>query len=119
MMPTTDETPILSFSIRVHIGNQSLFLAGVFPDRIRYRAERRGFPDLKYYEELGRLNYRVASDHRLARRFDLAPIFETLSDRFQTTRLALNDLADRLLSLGDSNRSVNAVLLQFGNPSGD
>ncbi|HUL51156.1 MAG TPA: hypothetical protein VLU94_01095 [Candidatus Nitrosotalea sp.] len=107
-----------SFYIRAHIGNHSLFLAGVFPERIRYRAEHKGFPDLKYYEELGRMNYRVAGDHRLARKFELSPIFATLSERFQTTRLALNDLADRLLSLGDGNRSVNTLLLQFGSQSG-
>ena len=40
-----------AFCIRAHIGNHSLFLAGVFPDRIRQRAERRACPDLKYYEE--------------------------------------------------------------------
>src|SRR5262249_43195550 len=28
-----------SFYIRAHIGNYSLFLSGVFPDRIRFRAE--------------------------------------------------------------------------------
>lgn len=106
-----------SFCIRAHIGNHSLFLAGVFPGRIRHRAEQRGFPDLTYYEELGRSNFRVASDHRLARRFELAPIFEILAERFQTTRLALNDLTDRLLSLGDSNRSVDALLLQLSKPN--
>src|SRR6185436_1022223 len=42
-----------SFFIRVHIGNRSLFLSGVFPERIHARAEARGFPGLKYYEELG------------------------------------------------------------------
>ena len=57
-----------SFFIRVHIGNYSLFLSGVFPDRIRFRAEARGFPNLKYYEGLGRAHYRMASDHRLAQR---------------------------------------------------
>ena len=36
-----------SFLIRAHIGNHSLFMAGVFPERIRFRAETRGFPDLK------------------------------------------------------------------------
>ena len=61
-----------SFFIRVHIGNHSLFLAGVFPDRIRFRAEARGSPDLRYYEGLGRTQYRVASDHRLARRYEVA-----------------------------------------------
>src|SRR5437870_12650320 len=52
-----------SFYIRVHIGNHSLFLSGVFPERIRSRAEARGFSNLKYYEGLGRANYRMASDH--------------------------------------------------------
>jgi hypothetical protein len=90
-----------SFFIRLHIGNYSLFLAGVFPDRIRFRAEVRGSPGLRYYEGLGRTQYRVASDHRLAQRYELAEILGTLAERFGTTRLALNDIADRLFSLGD------------------
>jgi hypothetical protein len=89
------------FFIRVHMGNHSLFLAGVFPERIRFRAEVRGFPDLKYYESIGRTQYRAASDHRLAQRYALADVLNTLSERFQTTRLALNDIAERLFSLGD------------------
>ena len=99
-----------SFYIRVHMGNYSLFLSGVFPDRIRFRAEKRGFPDLKYYEEVGRTQYRVASDHRLAHRYDLQQVFSTLSERFGATRLALNDIADRLFSLGDSDYSLEALL---------
>lgn len=98
-----------TFYIRAHIGNQSLFLAGVFRDRICYRAERKGFPDLKYYEELGRTNFRVASDHRLARKYELAPVFNILAERFQATRLALNDLTDRLLSLGDPDYPLNRL----------
>lgn len=87
-----------SFYIRAHIGNYSLFLSGVFPERIRFRAEARGFPDVKYYDALGRTHYGVASDHRLAQRYELAEVFNTLSERFETTRLALNDIADRLFS---------------------
>jgi len=89
------------FCLRAHIGNHSLFLAGVFPDRIRFRAENRGSPDLRYYEALGRASFRVASDHRLADRYALAPVFSTLADRFQEARLALNDVSQRLFSLGD------------------
>lgn len=103
-----------SFYIRAHIGNHSLFLAGIFPERIRHRSESRGFPNLKYYEELGRMNYRVASDHRLAHKYELAPIFSTLAERFQATRLALNDLTDRLLSLGDPDYPVAKLLGQPG-----
>jgi hypothetical protein len=99
-----------SFHIRVHIGNYSLFLSGVFPERIRFRAEARGFPDLKYYEALGRTHYRAASDHRLAQRYELTKIFGTLSDRFQTARLALNDISDRLFSMGDTDYSLDTLL---------
>ena len=99
-----------SFFIRVHIGNYSLFLSGVFPDRIRFRAEARGFPNLKYYEGLGRAHYRMASDHRLAQRYALTNILNTLADRFGATRLALNDISDRLFSLGDPDYSLEALL---------
>ena len=101
---------ITRFYIRAHVGNYSLFLSGVFPDHIRRRAELRGAPDLKYYEQVGSINFRVASDHRLAHKYDLAEVFNLLSERFQTTRKALNDLGDRLLSIGDTDRSVEAML---------
>jgi hypothetical protein len=65
---------------------------------------------LRYYEALGRTNFRVASDHRLADRYALAPIFTTLADRFQDARLALNDVSQRLFSLGDTNYSLEALL---------
>jgi len=90
-----------AFSIRAHIGNHSLFLSGVFPEHIRHRALRRGAPSLRYYEDLGRANYRAASEHRLAQRYDLASVFDTLSEHFAPARKALNDLADRVFSLGD------------------
>ena len=98
------------FSIRAHIGNYSLFLSGIFPERIRFRAERKGFPSLRYYEDLGRANYRVASDHRLAQEYELAGIFNILSERFQDTRRALNDLGDRLVTLGDPDQAINNLL---------
>ena len=98
------------FFLRLHIGNYSLFLSGVFPERIRFRSEGRGFPGLSYYEGLGRTQYRVASEHRLAQRYKLAEILNTLSERFGATRLALNDIAERLFSLGDTDYSLEALL---------
>lgn len=100
----------MRFRLRMHIGNRSLFLTGVFADRIRFRAEQRGGPDLRYYEDLGRSNFRAASDHRFAQRFELAGIFNTLADRFQDTRLALNDAAERLFVLGDSDLQMDNLL---------
>jgi hypothetical protein len=100
------------FRIRAHIGNYSLFFSGVFPERIRIRAERRGFPDLKYYESIGRSQYRAASDHRLAQRYELSEIFNTLAERFETTRLALNDISDRLFSIGGVDYTLETLLNQ-------
>lgn len=108
-LQTADERQ--TFYIRAHIGNHSLFLSGVFPQRIRYRAEKKGFPDLRYYEQLGQSNFRIASDHRLAERYDLAPIYATLADRFQETRKALNDMSERLVSLGDLDSGIENLLL--------
>jgi hypothetical protein len=70
----------------------------------------RGFPDLKYYEELGRVHYRIAGEHRLAQRYHMEGILKTLSERFHTTRRALNDMADRLFSIGDPNYPLHALL---------
>jgi len=90
------------FLLRAHIGNYSLFMSGVFPGRIKFRAERRGAPGLRYYEELGRIHYRLAGEHRLAQKYQLENVLRTLSERFETTRRALNDMAERLLFLGES-----------------
>lgn len=106
-LQTVDDTT--AFCIRAHIGNQSLFLSGVFPDRIRVRAERRGCPSLRYYEDVGRSSFRAASDHRLARRYELDGIFTTLAERFQDTRKALNDLRDRLVSIGEPDFSAMLI----------
>lgn len=97
------------FYIRAHVGNASLFLTGVFPDRIRFRAERHGAPSMRYYEDLGRASYRVARDHRLARKYDLAGVFDALSEHFQATRHALNELNDRLLHLGDAGVNLKCL----------
>lgn len=89
------------FLIRAHIGNHSLFFSGVFPDRVRHRAQYRGAPELAYYESLGSASYRVAGDHQLAQRMELSPIFVKLAEGFHSIRLALNAMSDRLVSLGD------------------
>src|ERR1043166_406870 len=95
-----------NFELRAHIGNHALFITGVFPDRIRVRAEKRGFPDLRYCEGVGQASFRAASDHRLAQRYDLAELFDTLADRFRTVRGALNDLSERLLAWDDDRHAL-------------
>ncbi len=89
------------FSLRAHIGNYSLFLAGIFPDRIRSRASRKGAPSMDYYEGMGRMSYREAGNHPCARRYRLETTLHQLSDAFPVAREALNDLSSRLVFMDD------------------
>jgi hypothetical protein len=85
------------FQVRLHLGNFSLWLAGIFPDYIAARRVSKGGPGLPYFEEMGRAGFRLASDHRLAERYGLTPVLRTASERFPTLRVALNRLSDRMM----------------------
>src|SRR5437588_78965 len=82
--------------LRVHLGNYSLWFAGLFPDYIEARRTRKGGPDLPYYDEVGRQGYRPASGHRLAERFGVASIYRSAAERFPALRVAFNRLSDRV-----------------------
>lgn len=94
------------FLIRTHIANYSLFLSGIFPERIARRKERRGTPGLDFYEQLGQANYQEASTLHLAGEYDLHEVFEQLAHWFREIRVSLNDLADRFLSVGTSDADI-------------
>src|SRR2546427_6136473 len=61
--------------LRAHLGNYSLWLAGLFPDYIAARRTRAGGPDLPHYDELGRQGDRLGSQHPLAQPFGLASAY--------------------------------------------
>ncbi len=84
------------FQLRAHLGNFTLWLAGVFPDYVTARVHRKGAPDLRYYEEVGAHGFRLASDHQLARAYDLVSVYRKASDSFGRLRVALNRLSDRV-----------------------
>ena len=96
-----DASPVQSFHIRAHVGNYSLFLAGIFHEAVQSRCQRGG-PEIRFYEEVGRTNFRVAAGHHVARSCALTSIYETLSESFREVRLALNELSDSLIHLDDS-----------------
>jgi len=85
-----------AFELRAHVGNYTLFLSGLFSEAIKRRTER-GAPDIFFYEQIGRSNFHMASEHRDAVKFGLDRIFDELARGFHEARLALNDLATRLL----------------------
>lgn len=91
-----DEAGERAFLLQAHLGNYSLWLAGLFPDYVAARRTRGGGPDLPYYDELGRHGYDLASRHRLAEQFGVATIFHAAAERFPTLRVAFNRLSDRV-----------------------
>ena len=88
-----------AFLLRSHAANYALFVSGIFADNVEMRTRQRGAPDLSFYEAVGQMNYRAASEYREAKRFKLQLIYEELASGFREVRLALNDLASRLLHL--------------------
>ena len=90
-----------AFLLRAHIGNYTLFISGVFQDRVESRS-RRGGPDIGFLENVGAANFHTAAGHPVARQHALSPVFEELSDRFHEVRLALNETAERHLHLDES-----------------
>src|SRR5437870_6346218 len=91
-----DDAGERAFLLRVHLGNYSLWLAGLFPDFIEARRSRKGGPDLPYYDELGRQGYQLASEHHLAGRYGVAEIYRSAAERFPTLRAAFNRLSDQV-----------------------
>lgn len=93
-----------AFLLQAHLGNFSLWLSGLFPDRITARVHRRGAPGLRYYEEMGATGFRLAADTADAEDCGLDDLYQTFAHNFPALRIALNRIADRYLfpSRGDS-----------------
>lgn len=91
-------SPTQTFLIRAHVGNYSLFITGIFHETVQSRSQR-GAPDVTFYEDVGRSNFRVAAGHHVARTCALTEVFERLADGFHEARLALNRLSDSLLHI--------------------
>ncbi len=88
------------FCIQAHLGNHTLFVTGLFPERIRRQTERRGAPGIEFYEGMGSSQFKAASDHRLAGRYEVDDVLANLAEAFREVRRALNELSDRVVSIG-------------------
>jgi len=95
--------PREAFLLRSHLGDFSLWLAGLFPDYLEARTRRKGAPPIEYYERMGSTGYRVAARSREAESFGLDRILEEVGEHFGSVRVALNLVSDRYLcpSAGD------------------
>lgn len=88
-----------AFILRSHMANYALFVSGMFAENVEKRTSRNGAPDISFYEAMGQMNYRAASEYREAKKFNLQVVYEELAGGFHDARLALNNLATRLLHL--------------------
>ncbi len=109
-------SPTQAFLLQAHLGDYTLFLTGIFPDNIERRRNRLGAPGCSFYEEMGRMSYRAIAGHEVARHWGLTHIFHGLSEQFHEIRVALNQLADRLLNLDDDANSAAPGLALLGSP---
>ena len=100
LLALQNANPSQKFLLRAHIGNYTLFITGVFHDRVERRS-RRGGPDVEFYEGVGAASFDAAADHPVARQHALQDIFGELSDRFHEIRMALNETVDRHLHLDE------------------
>ncbi len=98
-----------AFLLRSHIANYALFVSGIFAENVEMRTSQRGAPNLSFYEEMGRMNYRAAAEYHEAKKFKLQSIYEELSGGFREVRIALNDLASRLLHMEGPQVPIIAV----------
>jgi hypothetical protein len=85
-----------AFLLQVHLGNYALWLAGLFPARVTAQRERRGGPDLPYYDQMGRHGFQLAAEHMLAQRYGVDSIYRAAAERFSELRGAFNRLSDKV-----------------------
>jgi hypothetical protein len=84
----------------VQCANLFLVLTSLYPDFLHRRAERRGAPDVPYYEQVVVSHLQSACKHVLAEEFALEDVFSRLSEAFPPVRRALNHTVREYLSLG-------------------
>lgn len=94
--------PEQAYVLRTHMANYTLFLSGMFAERVHSHAQRRGAPGLSFYESVGQSSFLVVAQHPQAKRTEHQAIFEMLGKEFRRVRMALNTLADTLLHLHET-----------------
>lgn len=88
------------FFIHVQCANQFLVLTCLYPDFLHHRAERRGAPDVGYYEGVVSTHLDAAGRHVLAEEFALREVLTRLADAFPPVRRAMNHTLREYLNLG-------------------
>lgn len=86
-----------AFLLRTHLGNYSLWLAGLFPGYVDIRRRTRGAPSMDYFDQMGAAGYVAAADSREAERWGMRELLDGVGRDFVRVREALNRVSDRVL----------------------
>jgi len=91
----------MRFHLQVAAGNQFLILTGLYPGFLRARSEKRGGPELEFYESFAKRSYKDAASNpegggRVSRK-----LLGTLAESMPVARMALNRVADEFVFLGE------------------
>lgn len=88
------------FFIHVQCANQFLVLTCLYPSFLHHRAERKGAPDVKFYDGVVMNHLSAAAKHILASEFALHEVLLKLSEAFPPVRRAMNYTLREYLHLG-------------------
>ncbi|MFD0895265.1 hypothetical protein KBB96_00100 [Luteolibacter ambystomatis] len=91
----------LRFHLQLAAGNQFLVLTGMYPAFLRHRAERRGAPDVEFYEAFACRAFRGAADNPEAPASTPRHLLGALSEALPTARRSLNRMAEEFVFLGE------------------
>jgi hypothetical protein len=104
------------FEFHRKLGDNALFLTGLFPAAIGRRGFGRRRPlassalNQIYYVDFGRRNYRLAARHELAEWTGQRPVLTRLADHFVVYKEALNEMAERYVMGFDMNLIADKML---------
>ena len=91
----------MKFHLHVAAGNQFLILTGLYPTFLKRRSEKRGAPDLEFYESFAQQSFRGAAENRSGPGNVSRRLFGALADALPTARRSLNRMTEELVFLGD------------------
>jgi hypothetical protein len=73
-----DFHPEREVNVRRHIGDYTLFMTGLFPERVEHTAST------SFYISQGKQAYRFVSEHERTRARDASPPYRRLAERFES-----------------------------------
>jgi hypothetical protein len=86
--------------VRKHIGDYSLFFAGMFPESINhYRLRRDRVENVVDWVKAGKESYFIVSKFEFFEYTKVAPLFATLSNRFEQCVYGLNQVKNELAEM--------------------